>query len=166
MSLEDKVSEVLSGTAELPATRAEANLDLARQEVIKMLSVSNSSVVDLCMNIENAKSRATVKSAFKQFNSVIRIFLEAAPGAEHDTLLRESLCATPVSERFDELLRSSASVQEALKLYKVGVVTELADTIRDQEAKCQFDNRQDDELLLRLLPVPTSSALGFGSRAG
>ena len=36
------------------------------------------------------------------------------------------------------------------------MVTQLADTIRAQEARSQFDNKQDDELLLRLLPEPTS----------
>ena len=85
MSVEDKVAEVLSDTTGLTATRARVNLGLAKQEVAKMLSVSNSSIFDLCMNIENAWSKATVKSAFKQFNGVIRIFMEAAPGAEHST---------------------------------------------------------------------------------
>ena len=52
------------------------------------------------------------------------------------------------------MLRSSASVQQALKQYKLGVATSLADTIRAQEARSEFDNEQDDELL-RLLPKPT-----------
>ena len=68
MSVEKKVAEVLSDTAEVSTVRAIANLGLAQQEVSKMLSVSNSSVFDFCMSIENAKSRATVKSAFKKFN--------------------------------------------------------------------------------------------------
>ena len=53
------------------------------------------------------------------------------------------------------MLRSSASVQQALKQYKLGVSTSLADTIRAQESRSEFDNEQDDELL-RLLPEPTS----------
>ena len=65
MSVEDKLAEVLSDTAELPATRARANLDLAQQEVGKMLSVASSSVFHLCIKTENARSKATVKSAFK-----------------------------------------------------------------------------------------------------
>ena len=79
-----------------------------------------------------------------------------APGEEDDTLVRDSLCAARVSERLRELLRSSASVQEALSQYKVGVVTELADVIRAQEARSQLDDVQDDELLLRLLPEPNT----------
>ena len=43
----------------------------------------------------------------------------------------------------------------ALKQYKIGVLTSLADTIRAQEARSQFDNEQDDALL-RLLPERTS----------
>ena len=156
MSVAQEVADVLSGTAEDSTVRARANLDLAQREVNRMLSVANSSVFDLCMNIENARSKATVKAAFTQFNASIRFFLEAAPDAEDDTLVRDTLCATRVSERLEELLRSSSSVEEALREYKVGVVTELAGTIRAQEAKCQVDNKQDDELLLRLLPEPTS----------
>ena len=144
MSVEQEVAEVLSNTAEASTVRARANLDLAQQEVNKMLSVTNSSVCDLCIDIENARSKPTVKAALTQFNAVVRFFLEAAPGAEHDTLVRDYLLSTRVSERLGELLRSSASVEEALKEYKVNVVTELADTIRAQEARCQFDNRQDD----------------------
>ena len=60
-----------------------------------------------------------------------------------------------MSERLREMLRSSASVQQALKQYKLGVATSLADTIRAQEARSEFDNEQDDELL-RLLPELTS----------
>ena len=101
MSVAQEIAKVLSGTTEVSTDRARANLDLAQQEVKKMLSVANSSVFDLCMNIENARSKATVKAAFTQFNAISRFFLEAAPGAEHATLVRDSLCATGVSERLD-----------------------------------------------------------------
>ena len=114
MSLEAQVSEILESTEGPSASKVKDNLSAAQREVVKMLSISKSSVLDLCMNIENARRRSKLKSAFKQFNGIIRIFFEAAPGVEHDTLVRETLCTTGVSERLKELLGSASSVMEAL----------------------------------------------------
>ena len=46
MSVEQEVAEVLSNTAEASTVKARANLDLAQQEVNKMLSVTNSSIFE------------------------------------------------------------------------------------------------------------------------
>ena len=79
MSLEAQVSEILESTEGPSASKVKDNLSAAQREVVKMLNISKSSVLDFCMNIENARSKATLKSAFKQFNAIIRIFLEASP---------------------------------------------------------------------------------------
>ena len=129
MSLEAQVSEILESTEEPSASKVQDNLSATQQEVVKMLSISKSSVLDLCMNIENARSKATLKSAFKQFNAIIRIFFEAALGVENDTLVRETIGATGVSNRLRGLLESASSVEEALTQYKVDVVTVLVRTI-------------------------------------
>ena len=108
------------------ADKAILNLDLAKQEVVKMLSATGSSVFDLCNNIEKARTKAEVKTAFTEFNVVARIFLEAAPRAEHDRLVRDSLCSVRLSGPLRSILEYATSVPEALALYKARVVTDLA----------------------------------------
>ena len=90
MSIEHQVTELLSSTDNSLAGRAKADLDLAWQEVKNLLRATNSSVFELCMNIERAKNRLELKAAFKQFNAVIRMFLEAAPGTD-DSLVMNSI---------------------------------------------------------------------------
>ena len=121
-----------------------------------MLSATSSSFFDLCTNIEEAKSRGELKTAFTQFNAVVRMFLEAAPRAEQDKLVREALCSVRLSGRLKLALQAAASVPDALAQYKLQVVTELAEFLRAQAALSQLDDERDDELLLRLLPEPCS----------
>ena len=44
-----------------------------------MLRATKSSLNNLCVNREKARNRAEVLQAFKEFNAVVRILLEAAP---------------------------------------------------------------------------------------
>ena len=86
MSIEEQVESLLSGSGagESLAAKAATSLRSAEQEIRRMLSISNTSIHDLCINIEKAKSKSKVKAAFKQLNMVVRILLEAAPGEAHD----------------------------------------------------------------------------------
>ena len=159
MSAEQEVATLLVEAGNSSADKAILNLDLAKQEVVKMLSTTGSSVFNLCTNIERARTKAEVKTAFTQFNVVARIFLEAAPRAEHDRLVRDSLCSVRLSGRLRSCLESATSVPEALAQYKARVVTDLAEVMRAQAAMSQLDDDRDDELLLRLLPQPDSPFL-------
>ena len=156
MSVNQEVEEELAGAVVSTAARATLSLDLAAQEVKKMLSATSSSMLDLCINIEKATSKDEVKVAFTEFNGVTRIFIEAAPEAEHDRLVRNSLCLAQPSPRLRSFLQSASSVPEALTQYKEFVVTKLAKVIRAQRVLRSLDGVNDDELLLRLLPEPTS----------
>ena len=155
MSAEQEVTRLLSGSGDDLASKALLSLDLAKQEVIRMLSATGSSVLQLCTSIESARSKQEVKAAFTQFNLVIRIFLKAAPNAEHDSLVRDSLCSVGLSDRLELLLQSAASVPEALSQYKTLVVTDLAEVLRVEATLSHLDDERDDELLLRLLPQPS-----------
>ena len=156
MSVNQEVEEELAGAVVSTAAKATLSLDLAAQEVKKMLSATSSSMLDLCINIEKATSKDEVKVAFTEFNGVTRIFIEAAPEAEHDRLVRNSLCLAQPSPRLRSFLQSASSVPEALTQYKEFVVTKLAKVIRAQRVLRSLDGVNDDELLLRLLPEPTS----------
>ena len=134
MSVEQQVTELLSGVDNSSAEKAKTNLELARQEVEKLLRATNSSVYDLCMYIERAKNRLEVKAAFKKFNVIIRMFREAAPGAEHDSLVRKAICSVRLSVRLKALMETAGSVPLALAQYKEGVVTDLAKAIQPELA--------------------------------
>ena len=156
MSVEQEVAGILADADDSSTASALSNIRLALQGVDRMLSATSSSMFDLCTNIEGAKSRGELKTAFTQFNAVVRMFLEAAPRAEHDKLVREALCSVRLSERLKVALQAAASVPEALAQCKLQVVTELAEVLRAQDALSQLDDKKDDELLLRLLPEPCS----------
>ena len=156
MSVDKEIAEELSGAAESLLAKAAENLALAKQEVKKMLSTTSSSIHLLCINIEKARNKDELKAAFSKFNAVIRIFLEAAPSTEHDYLVRDSICAIPLSQRLRSALEATSSVPEALTQYKSSVVAELAKVLQAQAALSSLDDEKDDELLLQLLPEPTS----------
>ena len=155
MSTEAQVERLLSGAGGSSTTKAVAALEAAKQEIGRMLNATRSSMYDLCINIEKAKNRAEVKAAFTAFNMVIRILLEAAPGVEHNTLVKESLSSFKLSPRLEEALRSVSSVSAALSQWKEAVATDLAETMRAQAARAVLYDEKDDEMLLRLLPDPS-----------
>ena len=155
MSAEQEVTKLLSGARDDLASKALVNLNLAKQEVIGMLSATSSSVLQLCTNIESARSKEEVKAAFTQFNSIIRIFLKAAPNAQHESLVRDTHCYVGLSDRLSLLLQSAASVPEALAQYKTLVVTDLAEVLRVEATLSHLDDEKDGKLLLRLLPQPS-----------
>ena len=109
----------------------------------------------MCTNVEKAESKPDVKAAFKQLNLVVRILLEAAPGEAHDALARHSLCSFRLGERFRAVLQTATSVSVALFIYKEAFAIDLAAAMRAQVAKSLLDDEKDEEMLLRLLPVPS-----------
>ena len=114
MSAKKQVEALLSEAAGSTAASTRAKLTAAIQEIQTMLSATKSSVYDLCVNIERAKSRVEVKRAFKEFNDVMRILLEAAPTDRHDTLVRDYLWSLKLSKRLRKTLLSTSPVTVAL----------------------------------------------------
>ena len=78
MSAKKQVEALLSEVGGSTAATAKANLAAATQEVQTMLRATKSSLYKLCVNMEKARNRAEVLQAFKEFNAVVRIWLEAA----------------------------------------------------------------------------------------
>ena len=152
-----EIAALLSEADNTPAEKVLMNINLAKKEVLKVLSTTGSSFFELCSSIERARTRDGLKAAFSQFNLVLRVFLGAAPASEHDKLVRDTLCSLNPTERLKSFLESATSVTEALSLYKASVATDLADILRNQAALSQLDDDRDDELLLRLLPLPESA---------
>ena len=99
MSVKEQVGAHLSKAGASTAAVAKANLTAAKQEIKTMLSTAKSSVCELCVSMEREKNRTEVKQAFKEFNAVVTILLEAALVEHHDTLMRDSLCFFKLSKR-------------------------------------------------------------------
>ena len=156
MSVDRDIAEELSSAGDSAHAKAIMNLELASQEVEKMLSTTGSSIRLLCTNIEKAKAKAELKAAFSKFNPVVRILLEAAPNTAHDSLVKDSLCSFQLSQRLKSSLEASVSVPEALKQYKSSVIADLAKVLQAQAALSSLDDEKDDELFLQLLPEPSS----------
>ena len=155
MSAKKQVEALLSEAGGSTAASAKANLTAAVQEIQTMLAATKCSVYDLCINIEKAKNRVELKQAFKEFNAVMRIFLEAAPTDRHPTIARNALCSFKLSKRLRETLLSASPVAVALVQYKEAVATDLAFTVRAQTARAALYDEKDEEMLGRLLPLPS-----------
>ena len=74
---------------------------------------------------------------------------------QHDTYVRDSLCSFRLSKSLRETLLSTSPVTVALLQYKEPVATDLAVTMRAQAARAFLYDEKDEEMLLRLLPVPS-----------
>ena len=135
MSIEAQVEQLLSGAGGSSTSKAVAALEEAKQEIGRILDATKSSMYDLCVNIEKAKNRAEVKAALTAVNMVIRILLEAAPGDEHNTLVKDSLSSFRLSARLEETLLTVSPVSEALLQWKEAVAIDLAETMRAQAAR-------------------------------
>ena len=89
----------------LSAAKAAENLEFAKQQAIKLFSLTQESVVDICKSVEGARDKTSAKTAFRRLNLVFRLFLEAAPGPVHNNLVRTAIRFFPISKRLDSFLR-------------------------------------------------------------
>ena len=115
MSLEQEVSEVLGIVAPRTSPAAVKTVNLALAEVSRLMSVTGDTFLDVCLEVEAATSREAVKKAFRRFNGITRMFLEAAPAPEHDGLIREALGSLQLSEKFAQYIGSGVTVRKLLK---------------------------------------------------
>ena len=129
MSLSQPESTSIPDTDILSAAKAAENLEFAKHEAIKLFSLTQESVVDICKFVEGARDKTSAKTAFRRLNLVFRLFLEAAPGPVHN-LVRTAIRFFPISKRLDSFLTSADSVQAALTEYKTSVVLDLAANIQ------------------------------------
>ena len=64
----------------LCAAKATENMDFAKYEKIKMLSITQESKADICKSVEGlGRENFSAKTAFRRLCSVFQLFLEAAP---------------------------------------------------------------------------------------
>ena len=73
MSFEQEVSTILEGLVPEASENGAANIALVKVEVSKLLEVSNSSMLALCQDIEQASTKDALAIAFRQLNNSTRI---------------------------------------------------------------------------------------------
>lgn len=120
------------------------------------MEVSGVNLLDLCLRIEAATTSVEAKAAFKEFNLLMAIYLEAAPGPEHDKLLRGVLSEVQLSEKLVSAIGLAISVEDAVKTYKIGILQDLAWCIRLKKSQLRRIEAMDDELFSTFLPSPVS----------
>ena len=125
MSLAQEVTDILSEAAGVPAAKSRDNMDMALKELTRLMSASGETMFDICLRAEAAVTSGEARAAFKQFNLLMRILLEAAPGLEHEGLLRQAILTIKVSQRFGEAISSASSIRTAVKENKIGMKTGL-----------------------------------------
>ena len=150
MAAEQEIIRVLAEADEVPVSRAQQQIDMAVKEVTRLLAATDESFVLICKAIEEASSREELKDAFKRFNGVTRILLEAAPGTEFDLMVLKAGRSLEMSPRLNDFLAGAASLKSGLLSYKTAIIQELAVAIRDRE-KARHDDAADEELFTHYL---------------
>ena len=156
MSAKLEVQEIIAKVPVVPAATARASLEMAHKEVTNLISSTGCTLFDLCTKAETATTAKEARAAFKRFNLLMGIYLNAAPGAEGDQLLRGVLGSIHLSDLLVAAIGSAKSVRGAIKEYKIGILQKLARIIRQREAQERQDDELDAELFSTFLPDPVS----------
>ena len=156
MSNQEDVSTIVESAVGSSDKLEPARECIARafREVSGLMEATSDSVYDMCLQMESATTEEVLRKALRRFSPIMRIFLESAPKESHDPLLREALKNIRLSDRFNAALGVAPTVESAVRAYKLGVVQELAASVRRQELQSRFVDQKDDELLSRFFPPP------------
>ena len=89
MAAQEEVTELLGGIVE--DTDVKTSVNGALQEVRTLLTTTKESFTDICLEIENASNRNALKAAFRRFNRILQMLVEAAPNDSYYHLCLEAL---------------------------------------------------------------------------
>ena len=150
------MQEIIAKVPVVPPAKAKADIEMAHKEVLRLMRSSGCSLHEICEKAEAASTSEEARAAFKQFNLVMGIYLNAAPGSEGDPLLRGVLGTHHLTDLLIASIGSASSVRGAIREYKVGILKRLARTIRQRVAQQRQDDELDEELFSTFLPDPVS----------
>ena len=176
MSIEQQVDNIVQGSdVEVDTSAAEA-VALTVEEVKKVLGATDKSLQALCLGVEDASTKDGVRAALRQFNRIMRIFMEMSTDDSYDYQVRQAVCELGVSSLFDEILRSATSLREALTGYKTAVLRRLGSALQREENRAHMDEELDNDLIEQFLPSsladredgsgPTSSSVVPAAKRG
>ena len=150
MAADQEIVRVLAQADGISLTGAQDQIDLALKEISKLLAATGDSLMLICKAMEDASSREELTQAFKRFNGITRILLEAVPGTEFDQMVLDAGRSFELSPRLNNCLNSATSLRGGIRSYKTAIIQELAVAIRDRE-KARLEDAADDELFTQFL---------------
>ena len=154
MSAEQEIDNIIDEDQEVQyQDEPQEAVALAAQEVANLLSATGDSFGTISAEIETAKSQETCRSAFRRFNSVLRIFLLTA-GAGEDARVREAIRSLGPSEQFQTVLEEQPDISSAIAQYKETMLRNLAASIRSRQSVNIVSEKNDELLFARILDEP------------
>ena len=154
MSIIQEINEPSQEREEAGAAVPAEAVVLMVKEVNILLAATTDSLQAMCARIESSQTRDDVRTAFKQFNCVMKIFMGLASEVEYDLQVRQAICDMGVSQRFEEKLADTASLREAVTAYKTEVVRQLGLSLHKKRVQANMDEDFDEDLLTQFLPEP------------
>ena len=154
MAAQEEVTELLGGIVE--DTDIKTSVNGALQEVRTLLTTTKESFTDICLEIENASNKNALKAAFRRFNRILQMLVEAAPNDSYYHLCLEALIELKPSPKLLMFCEAGGSILESCKEYKSAVMQELAVLVRRQELQQRLYEEKDDLLFSQFLPDPSA----------
>ena len=148
MSVEQEIEDLLE-VDPTPATQVEQALE----ELVDLLKSTDDSLLEVCRSMELASSKEALKKECKNFNRIIRLFTDAFPESAHDAQVLAAVTSLPMTGRWEAVLRSAESLNEASCTYKNALCKGLAGKLRRRCQSDRLDDEADEEMFANFLPV-------------
>ena len=121
MAADQEIVRVLAQADGISLTGAQDQIDLALKEISKLLAATGDSLMLICKAMEDASSREELCQAFKRFNGITRILLEAVPESEFDQMVLNTGRSLELSPKLNNFHRAT-SLRGGLRSYKTAIV--------------------------------------------
>ena len=93
MSVEQEIKQMIQDAHGVQDTQVSNALARTVEEVNNLLKATNVSLLDVCEKIENASTKQGLMKTLRQFDKVMRFFLEVAKKSEHQHLVVQAVCS-------------------------------------------------------------------------
>ena len=154
MSVEPRVPELIQDSQDEEETSAANTLNRVVEEVKTLFRITKDSLADCCMRVEGATSRQSLMSALRQFDKIMRFFLETSVTEEEENLVVDAVCSFEMSQCLRSVLDSEQTLGEAITSYKTTVARELAAALQHSEQMACADEEFNKQLVSQFLPNP------------
>ena len=115
MSVEQEIAVLVGGEVDGDsAAKVKETVQLAIQQVAKILYETNCTYLSISSALEAATTKVELVAALKIFNPIMRILFGIAPGVENGRILLDALLELGFSERLKAYLLSAATLREAV----------------------------------------------------
>ena len=93
MSVEHEIEKLIQNAHGVQNTQVSNALARTVEEVKNVLEATNVSLLDVFEKIESASTKQGLTKTLRQFDKVMRFFLEVAKNSEHQHLVVQAVCS-------------------------------------------------------------------------